>query len=259
MKKKQKHRKSRSRRLYLILIIIALALAIHNRNSLPCMNSTVTNQNSIYNSIMKDPSNYPDKLIDALESNKELADFVYHYPEREQYMNKKISVKAEMKKNQIPLFFQWDKRWGYERYGKTLLGLSGCGPTCLSMVIIGLTQNDAYTPDVVAHYSTKNGYLSDGNTTWSLMTEGAGHFGINGEEIPLDEQIIKNYLKDHQPIICSMRPGDFTTTGHFIVLTGINNDDIVVNDPNSQIRSEQTWSFSRLQTQIKNLWVFTKN
>ncbi|MCD8152609.1 MAG: C39 family peptidase [Clostridiales bacterium] len=37
-----------------------------------------------------------------------------------------------------------------------------------------------------------------------------------------------------------MGPGDFTTGGHFIVLTGIDSDgNVIVNDPNSRINSEK--------------------
>ena len=39
-------------------------------------------------------------------------------------------------------------------------------------------------------------------------------------------------LKNHQPVICSMKGGKFTNGGHFIVLTGITEDGkILVNDP----------------------------
>lgn len=54
-----------------------------------------------------------------------------------------------------------------------------------------------------------------------------------------------------------MRPGDFTTTGHFIVLTGAEDGRIRVNDPNSRKRSEKLWDYDRLEYQINNLWVFT--
>ena len=54
-----------------------------------------------------------------------------------------------------------------------------------------------------------------------------------------------------------MRKGDFTTTGHFIVLTGYEDGRITVNDPNSRKRSEKTWDFDTLQYQIKNLWSYT--
>ena len=34
----------------------------------------------------------------------------------------------------VPLFLQWDERWGYRSYGGDFLAVTGCGPTALSMV-----------------------------------------------------------------------------------------------------------------------------
>lgn len=54
-----------------------------------------------------------------------------------------------------------------------------------------------------------------------------------------------------------MRPGDFTSTGHFIVLVGIEDGKIRVNDPNSRARSQVLWEYDRLESQINNLWSYT--
>lgn len=53
------------------------------------------------------------------------------------------------------------------------------------------------------------------------------------------------------------RPGDFTSTGHFIVLVGIEDGKIRVNDPNSRARSQVLWEYDRLESQINNLWSYT--
>jgi hypothetical protein len=52
-----------------------------------------------------------------------------------------------------------------------------------------------------------------------------------------------------------MRAGDFTTTGHYIVLVGAEDGMIRVNDPNSYINSEKLWSYEQIEGQIRNLWV----
>ena len=53
-----------------------------------------------------------------------------------------------------------------------------------------------------------------------------------------------------------MGPGDFTTTGHFIVLTGYENGKIRVNDPNNRGNSDSRALRDRIQSQIRDLWVF---
>ena len=125
-------------------------------------------------------------------------------------------------------------------------------------VAAGLTGDNTVTPYKVAQFSAGNGYYAgDSGTSWSLMTEGAQQFGIYGEEMGLSEDDVFSALENGHPIICSMRPGDFTTTGHFIVLTGVEDGKIRVNDPNSRVRSGKLWDYSRLEYQINNLWAYT--
>ena len=58
-------------------------------------------------------------------------------------------------------------------------------------------------------------------------------------------------------MICSMSPGDFTKTGHFIVLTGIDsNGKIIVNDPNSPKNSNKHWDVNTLVSQMKSVWKY---
>ena len=75
-------------------------------------------------------------------------------------------------------------------------------------------------------------------------------------EIPLDENRVYSNLEVGNPIICSVGPGDFTTEGHFIVLAGLEDGKIIVNDPNSRKNSKKRWTFDEIKGQIKNLWVF---
>ena len=206
--------------------------------------------------VMAHKDQYPEELIQLLEGNAETVDFVLGYPE------KKDAAPAETvgdaTQGEIPLLLQWDERWGYAYYADDMIAINGCGPTVISMVVAGLTGDNTITPYRVAQFSAENGYYAgDSGTSWSLMTEGARQFGIYGEEMGLSESEVLTALENGHPIICSMRPGDFTTTGHFVVLTGVEDGKIRVNDPNSRERSGKLWDYSRLEYQINNLWVFT--
>jgi ABC-type bacteriocin/lantibiotic exporter with double-glycine peptidase domain len=126
------------------------------------------------------------------------------------------------------------------------------------MVLVGLTGDASMNPKEVAGFSEKNGYYTENGTSWELMTQGAQLLGLEAEELPLDEDRIKQALEQGQPIICSMGPGDFTTQGHFIVLTGVDADGrLLLNDPNSRKNSEKAWEYERLKGQIKNLWKYS--
>ena len=61
-------------------------------------------------------------------------------------------------------------------------------------------------------------------------------------------------LEAGHPVILALGKGDFTTTGHYIVLTGYQDGAFTVNDPNSPIRSAQTWTYEQLEGQIRNIW-----
>lgn len=89
------------------------------------------------------------------------------------------------------------------------------------------------------------------------MRTGAEHFGLTAKELPLDEGVVTRALKNGQPIICSVGPGDFTTSGHFIVLVGMEDGKIRVNDPNRHSTSSQLWDYDTLAGQINNLWAYS--
>ena len=219
----------------------------------------IAEENPQIKDILANLDQYPEKLLEMLVKNPETMDFVLNYPE-EKDKDHEISIEDTYVPGQIPLYIQWDSQWGYDSYGDGMIALDGCGPTCLSMVYIGLTGDTSMNPKKMADYSNRNGYLtSSGATAWDLMLSGASGLGLTSGEVSLDETVIRRELEEGRPIICSMRPGDFTTTGHFIVLTGIAEDgNIIVNDPNSKLRSKQTWELNRLMGQMKNLWSFSK-
>ena len=198
---------------------------------------------------------YPQALLTALANNPEMVEFVKGYLTTEHIATGGFS--EEELTAEFPLLLQWDKRWGYVDYGSNNIGVAGCGPTCLSMVILALTGNENATPDELAEYSEENGhYVKGAGTAWSLMTEGAEAYGLRAEEISLDEKSMQDCLDNGNPIICVVRKGDFTTSGHFIVIYGYDENGFLVNDPNSISRSERQWEFETLKGQIKNLWAY---
>ena len=205
---------------------------------------------------------FPDKILDLLLSNPETIDFVLDYPNEYPMSenNSSISIKGDYVKGSIPHFLQWDKRWGYHSYGDNIIALNGCGPTALSMVIVGLTGDIKQNPKEIADFSYENGYYVEGTgTSWTLMSEGAKSFGIIPKELSLSENIILSALESGNPIIVSMRQGHFTTTSHYIVLTGVTESGkITVLDPNSIQRSAAEWDIDVFMQEARNLWSFTK-
>lgn len=244
--------------LFLIILVILTGMRVKDRIAGGSGFTTAVFTNGKVREILMNREQYPDELVDLVRGNEEAADFVLDYPEKKDLPP--AETVGDLTPDEIPLLLQWDERWGYGLYGDKMIAVNGCGPTAVAMVAAGLTGDNTITPYEVARYSADNGYYAgDSGTSWTLMTEGAAHFGICGVELGLDESAVFSELEAGHPIICSMRPGDFTTTGHFIVLTGVEDGKIRVNDPNSRKRSEKLWDYDRLEYQINNLWVFTLN
>lgn len=202
-------------------------------------------------------SDYPDSLIALLARNPETQEFVLNYPEGH---DKAYEIDLdEYKTDEVPLFMQWDARWGYMAYGDDLVAMNGCGPVCLAMAGFYWTGDEAFSPDKMVTYAIEEGYCVQGNgTSWTLFSEGAVRLGLDVTEIPLDKSRIEKNLEVGNPIVCVMGPGDFTTSGHYIVMTGLENGLIRVNDPNSYANSEKLWNYDDICDQIRNLWVIRK-
>lgn len=139
------------------------------------------------------------------------------------------------------------------------MAYSGCGPVSLSMVAVYLRGDASITPLVVADFALENGYRVPGNgSSWTLISEGCKAFGLEAEELPLHEETMKLRLDAGCPIIVVVGPGDFTSSGHFMVITGYDENGFRINDPNSIKNSDMRWSYERIEGQIRNLWAMYK-
>lgn len=200
---------------------------------------------------------YPPSLIALAKSQPEATSFVKGYPNRNVLEN--IGLSDDLDSEHVPLFLQWDKRWGYDEYGDDFLAITGCGPTCLSMVYVYLTGDLSMHPGKLAEWAWKEGfYVSGTGTSWSLMDLGAEALGLNVHTTSLGSNQIVSALQNGEVIICSVGPGDFTTEGHFIVLSEIDDEGkIIVRDPNSKERSNKKWDLEQILPQIKQFWIYT--
>lgn len=206
--------------------------------------------------IYQNYSLYPEELLAALANNPEMADFVSGYPGGSGVTG---GITAFEKEQEFPLFLQWDPRWGYEPYGDSCIGLAGCGPTCLSMVLFYLTGDESLTPDKVAAYSMENGYYVEGTgSSWALMEDVPKLYGIKVTSVSSTANNMRAVIDNGGIVICAMGKGEFTTSGHYIVIFGYNNEGFMVNDPNCVARSNRRWTYSEIEKQIKSIWVYDK-
>lgn len=196
---------------------------------------------------------YSKGMLDQLANNPEMAAYVLGSLEADGSVTGGFT-EAELEE-EYPLLLQFDPRWGYFEYGGKEMGLSGCGPTCLAMTILALTDFDSVTPDKIAAYSLeKDYYVKDVGTAWKLLDEFPTLYSLSVEHPTLKEDSMKAALDEGKVLICSMKKGVFTAEGHFIMIYGYDETGFLVNDPKCVARSNRTWAFSEFGNQLKRIW-----
>lgn len=157
----------------------------------------------------------------------------------------------------MPHIYQIDPAWSELPYAGGTIRQNACGPTCLTMVYVFKTGHTDMTPVDMCALSEAGNYAPTGATEWSFMTNGAWQLGLNGTELHVDRSSITQALRSGAPIIASVRPGTFTSVGHYIVLYGIDDaDQIGVYDPNSQMRSARRWGVVEVLNEIEVMWAY---
>lgn len=165
----------------------------------------------------------------------------------------------QWRKGEVPELYQTDPRWADQPYAGATVAESGCGPTCLTMAYVCLTGSKDHDPASMCELSEANGHVEQGMTSWSLMNDGVRLLGLESEELPADVSALRSALDGGDPVILSMGPGDFTTSGHFIVAVSMDESNrLTIRDPNSPKRSAQKWDASRVLGQCRNLWKISK-
>lgn len=134
----------------------------------------------------------------------------------------------------LTYYSQIDNRWRYNMYSSInnksqTIGTSGCGPTCASMVVTAI--KGTIRPPEMCDLFVKYGYRSANNGTyWSAFRFVADTFNIGYQETT-DIQKAIQLLENQNYVVTSCGNGLFTTGGHFILLTKVENGMIEVYDP----------------------------
>ena len=146
---------------------------------------------------------------------------------------------------EVVYFNQLDERWASKPYGTDNIGGYGCGPTSMSIVVSSLT-GDVVDPIEMAEWAYKNGgWCSKSGSYHSLIPNAAKAWGLTVEGCTASEpQRILDALSSGKLVVAIMSKGHFTSSGHFMVLRGVQDGKILVADPASYRRSGKLWDLS---------------
>lgn len=168
-----------------------------------------------------------------------------------------------------PIYYlQTDPRWKNHDYSakgeKKTIGSAGCGPTAAAMVIATLRDKNV-TPVTTALWSMAHAYkaLNQG-TYYSYFVPQMSAYGIACKRLNTSNLYGKsssaahtealNALKNGDWVIACMGKGNWTSSGHFILLYGYENGYVYINDPASTkaARVKNTWAL--YARQVKYMW-----
>lgn len=204
---------------------------------------------------------YPEKILELYERNPEAREYCMNYP-LEYGKEHEIDISGYADYEGVPLFIQWDKQWGYKDYIGSVGGLAACGPTCLSMVTYYFTRDPEMTPAYMMEFAEENEYgIKGGGTQWSLFKLGAKKLGLDMKELNADQMTNEAYLasvlNSGRIIVMNVKPGIFTTVGHYMLVVGYEDGKFRLNDPNSPANSAKLWDLEEFDQDIKIMWSFS--
>lgn len=169
-------------------------------------------------------------------------------------------------------YLQTDPRWAATDYStkgeKTTIGESGCGPTCMAMVISTLTGK-AVTPIDTCKWAKEHGYkaLNQG-TYYSYFAPQGRVYGIDVKQLnginlyKKDNTAVKNFhkkaldeVKKGNMVVACMGKGLWTNSGHFVLWYGMEGSRALINDPYSTNPKRTNADLALFQSQVKYYFI----
>lgn len=167
-------------------------------------------------------------------------------------------------------YLQTDPRWANVDYSatgeKTTIGKSGCGPSCMAMILA--TYIDAgITPKTTCAWALASGFKAvNSGTYYSYFVPCGAKYGLKVTRINTGNiygsinanTYHKKALEAIEAgnfVICCMGKGNWTSSGHYILWYGMEGNQVLINDPNSTKASRTKADLSLLQKQVKYYFI----
>ena len=169
-------------------------------------------------------------------------------------------------------YLQTDPRWGSLDYSapgeKTTIAASGCGPTAMAMVL-ATWADPSVTPKTECAWALAHGYKAPRQGTYYGYFEPAGaRYGLRvtrlnytslyGKSTSAYHAQVKDALDRGELVIACMGPGNWTSSGHYVLVYGIQGDTIYINDPASTKAARTKGSWSLFRQQVKYYWTIER-
>ncbi len=146
-------------------------------------------------------------------------------------------------------------------YGSANVKTSGCGPISLTMALNYVNGIEIVKLEDVLKWAEENNmYEENAGTRWSLVRNFPPTVSANSKEMYISniEQFATS-IQEGEVLVTSMRKGQFTDNGHFIVITKIKDGKVSVLDSASICRSLKEWDIETVfNDSNKYFWKISK-
>ena len=165
-------------------------------------------------------------------------------------------------------YLQTNPRWKDKDYSakgeKTTIGASGCGPTAMAMVLA--TWADPKVDPVTEcawalahgykapHQGTYYGYFKPAAARYGLKCAMLNGASIYGNSKSAYHAQAKKALDAGGLVIACMGKGNWTSSGHYVLVWKIDGDTIYINDPASTLPRRTRGSYALFRQQVKYYW-----
>ena len=166
-------------------------------------------------------------------------------------------------------YLQTDPKWAALDYSapgeKTTIGASGCGPTAMAMVLATWADKSVNPKTecdwALAHgykaprSGTYYGYFAPAGKRYGLKAYQVNYSNIYGNSKSAYHAQVKDALDRGDLVIACMGKGNWTSSGHYVLVWKIEGNTIYINDPASTKAARVRGDYSLFKQQVKYYWV----
>lgn len=177
--------------------------------------------------------------------------------------NEDIPVPSDDKNIQPVNFKQYDSRWASVIFTKNntynkkqTIKNSGCGPTSMADIVATWWDKSA-TPKTLAALVVANGYrTANSGTAWGFFKFCANKYKASKFIQTTSFATAEAAIKDGAYVVCSMKPGLWTSGGHYICWWWADDTYVYVNDPASAKAARAKAKKNLMKDQCKQYFIF---
>ena len=175
--------------------------------------------------------------------------------------------------NKQPIsYLQTDPRWGSLDYSapgeKTTIAASGCGPTAMAMVL-ATWADPSVTPKTecawalahgykAPHQGTYYGYFEEAGRRYGLKTYRLNYSNLYGNDKSAYHAQAKDAMDRGDLVIACMGKGNWTRSGHYVLVWKVDGNVIYINDPASTLARRTRGSYALFKQQVKYYWTIER-